>query len=91
MPKLEAQLAPTPPCGDNPCGDNRRTRRHRPVQQAFVGIPEAATYLGVAEKTIRRFIRADKLPAYRLGNRVIKLRLEDVESLLVLIGGGDAA
>ena len=84
MPKLEAQLAPTPPSGPN-----RRTRRH-PVRPGFVGIPEAATYLGVAEKTIRRFIRDDKIPAYRLGNRVIKLRLEDIESLLVLIGGGDA-
>jgi excisionase family DNA binding protein len=68
---------------------NRRARRHV-VEQAYVGIPDAATYLGVAEKTIRRFIRDDKLPAYRLGNRVIKIKIEDVESLLVPLGGGAA-
>ena len=66
---------------------NRRARRHQ-VEQVFIGIPDAATYLGVAEKTIRRFIRDDKLQAYRLGNRVIKLKLEDVDALLVPIGGG---
>jgi excisionase family DNA binding protein len=72
-----------------PSGPNRAARR-RTITQEYIGIPDAAIYLGVAEKTIRRFIRDDKLRAYRLGDRVIKLRLEDVEALLVPIGG-DAA
>ena len=63
-----------------------RAERRRTITQAYIGIPDAAIYLGVAEKTVRRFIRDDKLPAYRLGGRVIKLKLEDVEALLVPIG-----
>jgi excisionase family DNA binding protein len=73
---------------NQPSGPNRKGRR--PVEQAYIGIPEAATYLGVAEKTIRRFIRDDKLRAYRLGNRVIKIKIDDLESVLSPIGGGAA-
>jgi excisionase family DNA binding protein len=68
---------------------DRRARRH-PVEQAYIGIPDAATYLGVSEKTVRRLIRDDQLPAYRLGARVIKLKIGDVEALLVPISGGVA-
>jgi excisionase family DNA binding protein len=65
---------------------SRAGRRHI-VEQAYIGVPEAATYLGVAEKTIRRFIRDDKLPAYRLGNRVIKIKIDDLETVLTRVGG----
>jgi excisionase family DNA binding protein len=65
--------------------------RRLQVAQAYIGIPEAATYFGVAEKTIRRAIRDEKLPAYRFGNRIIKLKIEDVEALLVPIMGGAAS
>jgi excisionase family DNA binding protein len=75
---------------NQPSGPNRRTRRDEQFGRAFVGIPEAATYLGVAEKTIRRLIRDDKLAAYRLGNRVIKIRIEDLETVLSPIGGASA-
>jgi excisionase family DNA binding protein len=81
MPDLRTQIAL-----NTSGGPNRQARRH-PIQQAFIGIPEAATYLGVAEKTIRRFIRDDKLPAYRLGNRVIKIKIEDLETVLSRVGG----
>jgi excisionase family DNA binding protein len=67
-------------------GPNRRAKRH-PVEQAYIGLPEAATYLGVAEKTVRRLIRDDKLPAYRLGNRVIKIKIDDLETVLTRVGG----
>jgi excisionase family DNA binding protein len=66
---------------------NRQPRRHH-VEQAFIGIPEAATYLGVAEKTIRGLIRDNRLPAYRLGYRVIKIRIEDLETVLSPVGVG---
>jgi excisionase family DNA binding protein len=64
---------------------NRAARRH--VEQVYIGIPESAVYLGVAEKTIRRLIRDAKLPAYRLGNRVIKIKIEDLETVLTRVGG----
>jgi excisionase family DNA binding protein len=75
-------ITPTPEPKPN------RTARRQTIEQVYIGIPESATYLGVAEKTIRRLIRDGKLPAYRLGNRVIKLKISDVESVLTPIGGG---
>ena len=38
-------------------------------------------------KTIRRMITEGKLPAYRLGNRVIKVKITDLDSVLTPIGG----
>lgn len=55
--------------------------------RAYVGIPEAATYLDVATKTVRRMIAEGRLPAYRLGNRVIKVRIDDLDAALKPIGG----
>ena len=74
---------PQPPA----TGPNRHTRRH-PVQyeRGYVGIPEAATYLGVAEKTIRRMIARGQLDAFRLGDRLIKIRVADLDALLTPIG-----
>jgi len=72
---------------DNSLPGNRRARSHPDQARVYIGIPEAATYLDVAEKTIRRFIRDQKLPAYRLGNRVIKIRIADLDNVLTPIGG----
>jgi excisionase family DNA binding protein len=55
--------------------------------RAYVGIPEAATYLDIDHKTVRRLISSGKLPAYRLGNRVIKVKIADLDSVLTPIGG----
>jgi excisionase family DNA binding protein len=44
---------------------------------------EAAAYLGVHIQTLRGYIRTAKLPALRIaGERAIRLRREDLESLL---------
>jgi excisionase family DNA binding protein len=68
-------------------GPDRRNRRPAQPARAYVGIPEAAVYLDVATKTIRRYITDGTLPAYRLGNRVIKVKIADLESVLTPIGG----
>lgn len=67
-------------------GPNRRARRH-PVQPAYVGIYDAATYLDVTPKTVRRLITRGELRAYRLGKRRIKLKTADLDALLVPMGG----
>jgi excisionase family DNA binding protein len=43
---------------------------------------EAADRVGLSERTIERYIEAGKLPAYRAGTRLVKLRESDVEGLL---------
>jgi excisionase family DNA binding protein len=66
---------------------SNRASRRQPEQRVFVGIPDAATYLDVDHKTIRWLITSGKLPAYRLGNRVIKIRVTDLDSVLTPLGG----
>lgn len=51
----------------------------------YVTVAEAADLLGVAQSTIRRWIREERIPAYRLGDRRILLRHHDLEGLAVPI------
>ena len=70
-----------------PAGPNRRARRHpEQIQRGFVGIPEAATYLDVTTKTVRRMIARGELQAYRLGKRLIKIEVADLDALMTPIG-----
>lgn len=42
---------------------------------------EAAKYLGVHDRTIRRHIREGRLPAVRIGSRLLKIKREDLDAL----------
>lgn len=48
----------------------------------FITQQQAAEVLGVTDRTIRKMIADGRLPAYRLGPRVIRLRLDEVEAAL---------
>lgn len=52
-------------------------RRSIPV---YLSLEEAADCMSVSVKTIRRWIAAGTLPAYRCGQRAIRIRLEDLEA-----------
>lgn len=45
----------------------------------FCTVAEAARMLGVSPATVWRWIVAQRLPAYRVGPRGIRIRKEDVE------------
>jgi len=47
----------------------------------WLTVNEAATYLKVARTTIYRLVRQKKLPLYRLGDRLVRLRREDLDAL----------
>lgn len=49
---------------------------------AMLTLDAAAARLAVDTKTLRRYISAGDLPAYRLGKRAIRLRSADVDALL---------
>ena len=51
----------------------------RPVP-VYVSLEEAAGCMSVSVKTIRRWIAAGHLPAYRCGKRSIRIKLEDLEA-----------
>jgi excisionase family DNA binding protein len=52
-------------------------RRSIPV---YLSLEEAADCMSVSVKTIRRWIAAGTLPAYRCGQRAIRIRLEDLKA-----------
>ena len=52
-----------------------------------VTISEAAAYLGVSDKTIRRRIADGTLPAFRVGGGTIRILAKDVEAMKVPIRG----
>ena len=53
--------SPTLPLESPPAVPNRSTRRHL-VARAYLGIPDAATYLDLTPKTVRRLIASGELP-----------------------------
>lgn len=57
-------------------------RRRMPVR---IGPAEAARRLGVEVQTVYNYISDGRLRAYRLGDKTIRLNLDDVENLLVPI------
>lgn len=46
---------------------------------AYLPVSEAATHLSVSEATIRRAIRAGKLPHIRLG-RLVRVAVDDLDA-----------
>jgi excisionase family DNA binding protein len=54
---------------------------------------EAANYLGVTDRTLRRYVASGELPAYRLGSRLLRFKQADLDALLHLVpaGGGGSA
>jgi excisionase family DNA binding protein len=50
-------------------------RRPAPV---YLSLVEAAESMSVSVKTIRRWIAAGTLPAYRCGKRAIRIKLDDL-------------
>lgn len=47
-----------------------------------LSLTEAAEHFNLAPRTIRRYIAQGKLPAYRVGPKVLRIRLEDLENLM---------
>lgn len=52
-------------------------RRAVPV---YLSLEEAAQCMSVSVKTIRRWIAAGTIPAYRCGKRAIRIKLDDLEA-----------
>lgn len=66
------------------------THTHR----RLASINQAADYAACSPKTLRRWIAAGRLTGYRLGPRMIRVDLGEVDSILTPIpaaGGGQVA
>ncbi len=61
------------------------------ASRRLVGINQASEYANVHPITIRRWIAAGRLPAYRVGPRLLKIDLNELEATVRPIpaaGGG---
>lgn len=50
--------------------------------KGYVSLNEAADYVGVSPRTIRRWIAQQHLPAYRPSPRALRLKLSDIDSFM---------
>jgi excisionase family DNA binding protein len=53
-----------------------------------MSIAQAADYAGVVPRTVRNMIKDGRLPAYRCGDRLIRLRRNEVEAAFTRYGSG---
>ena len=51
-------------------------------KREYYTVSEAAALLQVSPSTIWRWIEADKLPAYRVGPKTIRVRRQDLEAII---------
>lgn len=56
-------------------------------RSVYITQKEAAEVLCLTDRTVRTMIADGRLRAYRLGPRVIRLRLDEVEAALQPFGG----
>ncbi|WP_373199833.1 helix-turn-helix domain-containing protein [Mycobacterium marinum] len=62
---------------------NRRERRH----PELIGLQAAADYCDVSYRTLRRWIAGGRIKAVRVGPRLLKVDVADLDSLLQPVGG----
>lgn len=53
------------------------------MQDEIFTVAQAAQYLQVCEKTVRRLIKSDKLIASRVGDRSWRIRKVDIDKYLI--------
>jgi excisionase family DNA binding protein len=70
----------------NSMARNRRERRH----PERIGIQEAAERYDVVPRTVRRWIAMGLLNGYRVGPKLIKIDVEELEKMRRPVGGGAA-
>jgi excisionase family DNA binding protein len=54
-------------------------------RRQFISLADAATNYGVSSRTLRRWIASGRLPAYRLGPRLVKIDPVDLDRLAARI------
>lgn len=58
-------------------------------ERKLLSITEAAGFCSVHPNTIRNLIQSGKLPAVRIGARIIRVSLSDLEAVLTPYAGGE--
>lgn len=64
-----------------------RSQKTSRAGRAYISINEAAEYLGVTSRTIRSMVADGRLRAYRSGQRLVRLRIEEIDAAMQPFGG----
>jgi excisionase family DNA binding protein len=51
-------------------------------ENTWLSIQEAADHLGVNPRTVRRYIKVGRLSPSRISNKVVRIRLADIDRLM---------
>lgn len=62
-----------------------RTNRPTPKRKRLVGLNEAAVYASCCRETIRRRIADGTLHGYRLGRRMLRVDLDEIDAAFTLV------
>jgi excisionase family DNA binding protein len=62
---------------------NRRERRH----PELMGLSEAAVYCDVSYRTMRRWIAAGRLNGVRVGPKLLKVSVAELDKVMSPVGG----
>jgi excisionase family DNA binding protein len=76
MANLKTPSRPAPSAGPN-----------RAARRGYVKIAEAAEYLDVTTRTIYQMLADGRLNGYQNGNRLIRLRLDEIDAAMRPYGG----
>lgn len=57
------------------------------VNRRYAKMREVALYLDISERTVRAMIADGRLTAYKLGERVVRLDLDEVDAAMTPSGG----
>lgn len=63
-----------------------------PIPRRYASLDDAAEYAGCGARTIRRLISAGELTGYRLGKRLLRINLDELDAAMRPVpSAGDAA
>ena len=62
-------------------------RRREPFTNRYLTIKQAAEYLGLTDRTVRQMIADGRLTGYRSGNRLVRLRIDEIDAAMQPFGG----
>jgi excisionase family DNA binding protein len=58
-----------------------------PPRRRYAKLKEAATYIGVTERTIRQMIADGRICGYRSGSRLVRIDLNELDVAMKPFGG----
>jgi excisionase family DNA binding protein len=59
-----------------------RTTPRQPADRRYASIGQAADYAGVSSRTIRRYIVAGRITGYRVGPKLLKVDLNEIDRII---------